>query len=117
MPTSMIAAISSEVATGRRINSRDGLTPYSYPACARQASPTAAPGFLSLTLAAALTLAVGLTGWLARLLGGRLPRRLVLLLARLRRRRLAAAVGDRDLSAFLEPVRAIGDDNLPRLQA
>src|SRR3984957_11916909 len=151
MPTSMIATISNEVATGRRINSRDGLTPCSYPKLAFAqggafgASTIAIPlpyrrgrvgGGAGVAdsprrLSPAATL-IGSAGCLAagrravwrlaiRPLGLTLPRgvparpaRLGRLLARLRR--LRAAFGNRDLGAFLEPVGAVGDDDLARLQ-
>src|SRR5580704_16410483 len=115
MPTSMIATISREVATGRRINSRDGLTPYSYPwPPARSASPATAPARLrrawrrrgTSRLALPLSLALTATPRAARLAG---------ILSR-RRVWLRRVLGNGDLSAFLEPIGAVGDDHLARFE-
>src|SRR6185437_14854478 len=94
MPTSMIAAISSEVATGRRMNGRDGLMGRPCPDDPRPRSP-AAPALLPFALA----LPAPLAGLARRLTGG-----------------LGAAFGDLHLGAFLEPVGAVGDDDLTRIE-
>src|SRR5580704_12747028 len=90
MPTSMIAAISSDVATGRRIKSRDGFMLYS--AGRPRASPAIAP--LLLTLSRLLPLPVCLWRVLTRLSRGLPGRR-----------------GDVGRGAVLEPVGSIGDDD------
>src|SRR6185437_4827211 len=98
MPTSMIATINSEVATGRRMNGRDGLMRYPYSLDPWLFSPATALSLLALALAASL------------------PARLARRLRRRRTGRLSAAFGDLDLGAFLEPVGAVGDDDLPRIE-
>src|SRR5215469_17478863 len=103
MPTSMIATISSEVATGRRMKMRDGLTRIFR--CA-----------VSLVSPSALAVRALLIDRGARLRrcrrGGRrrrpLPRRL-----RCGRRRIARHP---NLGAILQAIGAVDDDNLARLQ-
>src|SRR6185312_577388 len=97
MPTSMIAAISSEVATGRRIKGRDGFI----------AGDSLVAPLASLSLSLSLALA------------SLAPARLAIRGSRrggaVRRRR--AAAGDVYLGPLLEPVGAVDNDDLPGRQS
>src|SRR4051794_23383067 len=105
MPTSMIAAISSEVATGRRMKMRDGLT-VSWCFGSLCVAPTA------LAVGALLRICRR-----SRLRGRRRLRSGCRLFSRGRLRLSGpTALHQPHLGAVLQPIGAIGDDSLPRLE-
>src|SRR4051812_2814169 len=99
MPTSMIAAISSEVATGRRMKRRDGFTP-GLASCQFFGSLAALPA----TAAPAFGLGVFGRGVFGL---GRVTARVVAPLG------LAASSRDAHLGAVAQPIGAIDNDDLP----
>src|SRR4051794_30569234 len=105
MPTSMIAAISSEVATGRRMKMRDGLTVFWFSGSLR-----AAPAALAVGALLRICRGSRLRGrWRLRS-GGRLFSG--------GRLRLSGptTLHQPHLGAVLQPIGAGGDDPLPRLE-
>src|SRR4051794_19212371 len=116
MPTSMIAVISSAVATGRRMKTRDGFTPGS--ASRRSSRRGAADGSLAAPPAIAAR-AFGLRMFGLRVFGHR--RGTTLSVAPPRAALFGSgpfgsAAGSRDphLGAVAQPVGAIDNDDLPR---
>src|SRR5437764_15423382 len=105
MPTSMIAAISSEVATGRRMKMRDGLTVFW---CS--GSLCVAPA--ALAVGALLRICRR-----SRVCGRRRLRSGCRLFSRGRLRLSGpTTLYQPHLGAVLQPIGAIGDDPLPRLE-
>ena len=104
MPTSMIAAISSEVATGRRMKMRDGFTRRSAVAavhCRIGPSPGHSPP--RPAVAAAAGVGAGAAPAAAAVPAGAAAAP-------------ACAARDTHLGAVLQPVGAVDDNHLPRLQ-
>src|SRR5437016_11905065 len=105
MPTSMIAAISSEVATGRRMKMRDGLTASWCSGSLRVAPAALAVGTLLRICRR------------SRLCGRRRLRSGCRLFSRGRLRLCGpTTLHQPHLGAVLQPIGAVGDDPLPRLE-